>query len=54
MTFDVILEHFITGTLTFATVINCKDMDECIDHIHKEFSMFNIEQIKEVEDYVLV
>ena len=49
MTFKVILEHFLTKTLTFATISGCKDMDECIEHIHSEFSMFNIEQITEVK-----
>ncbi len=49
MTFNVILEHFMTKTLTFATVSDCKDMDECIDHIHKEFNFFDIIQIKEVD-----
>ena len=49
MTFNVILEHFMTGTITFATVSDCKDMEDCINHINEEFSMFNIEQIKEVK-----
>ena len=49
MTFKVILEHFMTGTLTFATISDCKDMSECIDYIHEEFSMFNIDKIEEVK-----
>ena len=47
MTFDVILER--DNRLTFATVEDCKDMEDCINHINEEFSMFNIEQIKEVK-----
>ena len=48
MTFKVILEHFMTHKLTFATIEDCKDMSECIDHVHAEFPDHNIEQIKEV------
>ena len=46
MTFDVILER--DNKLTFATVEDCKDMDDLIDHIHAEFPSHTIEQIKEV------
>lgn len=48
MTFNVILEDNWTNKLTFATVEDCKDMDDLIDHIHAEFPSHTIEQIKEV------
>ena len=48
MTFDVILEDNWTNKLTFATVEDCKDMDDLIDHIHAEFPSHTIETIKEV------
>ena len=49
MTFDVILEHFMAHTITFATIDDCEDISDCIDHIHEEFPGWNIEQIKEVK-----
>ena len=48
MTFNVILEHINTGAIAFTTVEDCKDMDECIDHIHDHHPDHTIEQIKEV------
>ena len=48
MTFNVILEHFMTGAITFTTVTDCKDISECIDHINALHPDHNIEQIKEV------
>ena len=48
MTFDVILEDNWTNKLTFATVEDCKDMDDLINHIHAEFPSHTIEQIKQV------
>ena len=36
MTFKVILEDNWTNKLTFATVEDCKDMDDLINHIHAE------------------
>ena len=48
MTFDVILEHSMTGAITLTTVANCKDMDECIDYIHDLHPDHTIEQIKRV------
>ncbi len=48
MTFSVTLEHFMAQTISFVTVEDCKDMSDCIDHIHSEFPGWNIEQIKEV------
>ena len=49
MTFKVILGDKRTNKLTFATVEDCKDMDDLINHIHAEFPSHTIEQItKEV------
>lgn len=48
MTFDVILEDNWTNKLTFATVEECKDMNDLINHVHAEFPSHTIEQIKEV------
>ena len=49
MTFDVILEDNWTNKLTFATVEDCVDMDDLINHIHSEFPSHTIDQIKEVK-----
>ena len=48
MTFDVILEHFMTGAITLTTVTDCKDMSECIDFINDLHPDYNIEKITEV------
>ena len=48
MTFKVIMEHFMTGAITFTTVEDCKDMDECIDYIQVHHPDHTIEQITEV------
>ena len=33
---------------TFTTVEECIDMDDCIQHIHKEFPAHNIESIRRI------
>ena len=48
-TFNVILEHDVTRKLTFATIEECKDLEDCVNHIHNEFPLHNIEQITEVK-----
>lgn len=48
MTFNVILEHFMTQQITFVTVEDCKDMSDLIDHVHAEFPDHNIEKITKV------
>ena len=48
LTFKVILENDITNKLTFVTVEDCKDMDDCITHIHNNFKGNTIEQIRQV------
>ncbi len=45
MTFSVILEEWDTNKLTFVTIEECIDMDDCINHIHKHFPSHTIEQI---------
>jgi hypothetical protein len=49
LTFSVILEHPVTHKLAFLTIEECIDMDDCINHIHRENPGFNIEQIRQVE-----
>ena len=49
LTFSVILEHAVTHKLAFLTIEECIDMDDCINHIHRENHGFNIEQIRQVE-----
>ena len=48
MTFDVILEDQWTNKLTFVTIEDCVDLEDCVNHIHAEFPSHTIEQIKEV------
>ena len=48
MTFRIILEHFMTGALTFTTVADCSDISDCIDYCRVEFPEYDIQQIKEV------
>jgi len=45
MTFSVILEDRCTNKLTFVTIEECIDMDDCINHIHEHFPSHSIEQI---------
>ena len=49
MTFNAILEHFMTGAITFTTVEDCKDISECIDHLRLHHPDHDIQQIKEVK-----
>ena len=49
LTFSVILEHAVTHKLAFLTIEECIDMDDRINHIHRENPGFNIEQIRQVE-----
>jgi hypothetical protein len=45
-TFNVILEHKETQALKFMTVMDCVDMDDCIDFVQNTESDFWITQIK--------
>ena len=45
LTFDVILEDQWTNKLTFATIEECVDIDDCINHIHEHFPSHTIEKI---------
>ena len=48
MTFDLILEDGCSNKLAFVTITDCKVIDDAIDWVHKNWSGWNIEQIKEV------
>ena len=48
-TFKVILSlQSNPDKFTFTTVEECTDMDDCIQHIHKEFPNHNIESIRRI------
>ena len=48
-TFKVILSlQSNPDKFTFTTVEECSDMDECIEFIHDEFPLHNIESIRRV------
>jgi hypothetical protein len=47
LTFDVILEDQWTKKLTFATIEECVDIDDLVNHIHECFPSHTIEQIKQ-------
>ena len=49
MTFKFILEDNWTSKWTFVTVEDCIDMDDAINHIHREFPSHTIDNIKEVK-----
>ena len=48
MTFKVILEDQWTNKLVFATIEDCIDLEDCVNHIHSEFPSHTIDQITEV------
>ncbi len=48
MNFKIILENNSTNKLTFATVEDCVDMDDLINHIHAEFPNHTIDQITQI------
>ena len=48
-TFKVILSlQSNPDKFTFTTVEDCTDMDDCIQHIHKEFPNHKIESIRRI------
>ena len=49
MNFKIILENNSTNKLTFATVEECVDLDDLINHIHAEFPNNTVESITEVK-----
>lgn len=49
LTFSVILEHWQTHQPMFATIEDCRDMADLIDHCRVEFSDYDIQQIREVK-----
>jgi len=48
MTFKVILEDQWTNKLVFATIEDCVDLEDCVNHIHSEFPSHTIDQITSV------
>ena len=47
--YQVILEHWQTHKIMFLKVEDCKDMDECIDHVKKDYPDHNIERISPIK-----
>jgi hypothetical protein len=47
--YDVILEHFMTHKIMFLKVEQCKDMDECIEHVKRQHPDYNIERIAPIK-----
>lgn len=45
MTFRCTLEHWQTHQWCFITVEDCKDMDDLVDHVHREFPDYTINTI---------
>ena len=43
--YSVIMEHFMTQKIMFLKVTDCKDMEECIDHVKREHPDYNLERI---------
>ena len=48
--YDVILEHKYDRKIQFVKIEDCVDMDDCINHIHKEFSEWQIERIQPIKE----
>ena len=48
MIFRFILEHYWTRKQRI-TVSDCLDMDDAINHIHKEFKDYEIDKVTEVK-----
>ena len=45
MTFKFTLEDNLTGKFKFVTVEDCIDMEDAVNHIHREFPSHTIEYI---------
>ena len=51
MDFKVILERKdAEGKFAFVTVSDCADMDECLEHLGKEFPEYQLETITPVQE----
>ena len=48
--YSVILEHWMTHKIVILKVDDCKDMDECIEYIHKDYPQYTIERISPIND----
>ena len=47
--YSVIMEHFMTHKIMFLKVTDCKDMDDCIDHVKREHPDYNLERITPIK-----
>jgi len=47
--YSVIMEHFMTHKIMFLKITDCKDMDECIEHVRREHPDYNIERIAPIK-----
>ena len=49
-TYEVIMEHWQTHKIMFLKVEDCKDMDECIEHVKAQNPDYNIERIAPLKE----
>ena len=47
--YSVIMEHWQTHKVMFLKVADCKDMDECIEHVKREHPDYNLERIAPIK-----
>ena len=47
--YSVIMEHWQTHKIMFLKVTDCKDMDECIEHVKREHPDYNLERISPIK-----
>ena len=48
--YSVILEHWMTHKIVILKVDDCKDMDDCITYIKKDYPEYNIDRISPIND----
>ena len=48
MTFDVILQNYLTRDIKRVTVCGYKDINDVVNHCVNKFPMFSIEDVSEV------
>lgn len=50
MSFRTILEHkSIEGKFAFVNVGDCKDLEDCVNYLHKFYPDYTIEEIKPIK-----
>ena len=47
--YEVIMEHWQTHKIMFLKVEDCKNMDECIEHVKREHPDYNLERISPIK-----